>query len=219
MRPMITLSEIVYHTDRCSKCAQIKTRDEFGPAKNNRTGLHSHCRQCLKQAARELYNTDHGRETKRKYRQSNHGHKVRREWQQSDRGQALTKKHRQTDHYKERRNKLSKERWTTDPKYKMSSILRRRLNHALHHAKHGKALKHSHTLDILGCSMDFFMQYIEQQFQPGMTWQNHGQWHIDHRVPCATFDLIDPAQQKTCFHFSNMQPLWAEDNLKKGCRL
>jgi len=92
----------------------------------------------------------------------------------------------------------------------MKNILRRRLNLALQQAKHGRAVKCARTLHMLGCSMDFFMQYIEQQFQPEMTWQNHGQWHIDRRVPCAAFDLTDAEQQKICFYFSNMQPLCPE---------
>ena len=48
-----------------------------------------------------------------------------------------------------------------------------------------------------------------------MTWDNHGQWHIDHIKPCAKFDLTDKDQQKACFHYTNLQPLWKEDNLSK----
>ena len=50
-----------------------------------------------------------------------------------------------------------------------------------------------------------------------MTWQNYGDgWHIDHIHPCAAFDLTDPEQQKACFHWSNLQPLWAIDNFRKS---
>lgn len=54
-----------------------------------------------------------------------------------------------------------------------------------------------------------------------MTWENHGMrgWHIDHKRPCSSFDLSDPAQQCACFHFSNLQPLWATENLRKGDRV
>lgn len=51
-----------------------------------------------------------------------------------------------------------------------------------------------------------------------MNWENYGQWHIDHRLPCASFDLTQPDQQKACFHFSNQQPLWKRDNLAKGVK-
>ena len=72
---------------------------------------------------------------------------------------------------------------------------------------------------MLGCSIEFFMEYIEKQFKSGMTWQNYGAWHVDHVRPCASFDLTDHEQQKICFHYSNLQPLWAVDNLKKGAKI
>ncbi len=54
-----------------------------------------------------------------------------------------------------------------------------------------------------------------------MTWENHGRhgWHIDHIIPCAAFDLTDPEQQKKCFHYTNYQPLYTLENLKKGDRI
>jgi hypothetical protein len=57
------------------------------------------------------------------------------------------------------------------------------------------------------------------RFRPGMTWENYGPvWHVDHIKPCAKFDLTDPDQQRACFHFSNLQPLFADENLRKGGR-
>ncbi len=61
----------------------------------------------------------------------------------------------------------------------------------------------------------FLKAYLKKRFKPGMTWDNYGLWHVDHRVPCSKFDLTDPAEQL----LSNLQPLFAEDNLKKGNRL
>jgi len=57
-----------------------------------------------------------------------------------------------------------------------------------------------------------------KQFKPGMTWDNYGYygWHIDHKVPCSNFDLSKPEEQYKCFHYTNLQPLWAEENLIKG---
>lgn len=190
---MLTLSEIVYHTKHCSKCDQVKTRDEFRSDTRSRTGLHSWCRQCHRNSTNEHIKTDHGRQKQEDYKKSDHGRLMR--------------------------SKSRKEKWTTDPKYKMTEILRKRLRNALKRARHRKAVKCASTLHMLGCSIDEFIKHIEQQFQPGMSWQNHGVWHIDHVLPCASFDLTDPEQQKTCFNFSNMQPLWAKDNISKGCRL
>jgi hypothetical protein len=73
--------------------------------------------------------------------------------------------------------------------------------------------------ELLGCTPDQLRAHLEAQFQPGMSWGNADQWHIDHIRPCASFDLTDPAQQRACFHYTNLQPLWAKDNLSKGARL
>jgi hypothetical protein len=62
------------------------------------------------------------------------------------------------------------------------------------------------------------MAHLESQFLPGMSWANRRLWHIDHQRPCASFNLTNPAQQHACFHFSNLRPLWAADNLAKGAR-
>jgi hypothetical protein len=74
------------------------------------------------------------------------------------------------------------------------------------------------TADLIGCTWEEFVSYIEKQFKPGMAWENHGEWHIDHIKPCALFDLSKPEEQKACFHFTNVQPLWAVDNMKKGAK-
>jgi len=81
--------------------------------------------------------------------------------------------------------------------------------------------KYSRFIDLVGASIESVRAHLEQQFKPGMTWANYGKigWHIDHIKPCASFDLSDPNQQKACFHYSNLQPLWALDNLSKGAKL
>lgn len=79
--------------------------------------------------------------------------------------------------------------------------------------------KSDSTLRLLGCDLPFFLKWLESKFKPGMTWDNYGEWHIDHETPCAAFDLTDPVQQSNCFHYSNLQPLWAEENRRKGARV
>ena len=81
-----------------------------------------------------------------------------------------------------------------------------------------KIKKSSKTCDLLGCSFEFLKNYIEQKFVDGMNWNNMGKWHIDHIVPLAAFDLSIEMNQKIAFHYTNLQPLWAEDNLKKGAK-
>lgn len=101
----------------------------------------------------------------------------------------------------------------SDIRWKLKFSLRRRVLLALK----GKS-KSSPTLKLLGCSVEELRLYLESKFLPGMTWKNRGRfgWHIDHIRPCASFDLTDVEQQKQCFHYTNLQPLWARDNLSKG---
>lgn len=68
----------------------------------------------------------------------------------------------------------------------------------------------------LGCSAAELRVHIERQFLKGMSWSNRADWHIDHIRPLASFDLTDPEQLRAACHFSNLRPLWAEDNLRKG---
>jgi hypothetical protein len=72
--------------------------------------------------------------------------------------------------------------------------------------------------ELIGCSISEFRSHIESKFADGMNWADGG-WHIDHIIPCAAFDLSCPEQQKACFHFSNTQPLWKSDNLRKHSKV
>jgi hypothetical protein len=76
------------------------------------------------------------------------------------------------------------------------------------------------SFDLIGCTVAELRQHLEGQFTDGMSWDNYGKhgWHVDHIRPCASFDLTDPEQQRQCFHYSNLQPLWASDNISKGAR-
>lgn len=107
-------------------------------------------------------------------------------------------------------------RKNVDPEFKLLHTLRSRLNSAL---KNKKAPKNIKTLDFLSCSCSFLINYLEAKFQEGMTWENHGQWHIDHIKPCAAFNILDEEELKKCFHYTNLQPLWAKENLIKGKKI
>ena len=79
--------------------------------------------------------------------------------------------------------------------------------------------KNCRSHDLLGCTGAELVAHLAAQFEPGMTLENHGEWHIDHKRPIASFDLTNPEQVKACFHYSNLQPLWAKHNLAKSDRL
>ena len=115
---------------------------------------------------------------------------------------------------KKHRKKLTQkylDRRKNDPNFKLLTILRGRIKDVLR--GHSKS---DSTINVLGCTIEELWQHLEKQFQPNMTKENHGEWHVDHIIPCTSFDLTDPKQQVKCFHYTNLQPLWALDNLKKG---
>ncbi len=105
-------------------------------------------------------------------------------------------------------------RYRTDINFRLRCLLQSRLLMALR--GHNKSTA---TMKLLGCTTEQLHIHLETRFKPGMTWKNMGRWHIDHKKPCASFDLTDPAQQRECFNYTNLQPLWAEENLKKGARV
>ena len=74
------------------------------------------------------------------------------------------------------------------------------------------------SFEFVGCSIDELKKHLSSHFTEGMSWKNYGEWHIDHIKPCASFDLSIEEEQHKCFHYSNLQPLWAKDNLKKGTK-
>jgi hypothetical protein len=101
---------------------------------------------------------------------------------------------------------------------KIASNLRARVAQAL---KWSGVKKSAKTFELIGCTVPELRAHLETQFLPGMTWDNWTRdgWHVDHIRPCASFDLTDPEQQRACFHYTNLQPLWWEDNLRKGAKL
>jgi len=106
-------------------------------------------------------------------------------------------------------------KYHSDIKFKILFNLRTRIRNALNGLN-----KSNNTLNLLGVpNIEFLKQYLENKFKPGMSWEKRGLIHIDHIIPCASFDLKDPKQQAKCFHYTNLQPLWAYENLSKGAKI
>jgi len=111
-----------------------------------------------------------------------------------------------------------KAKMKADPSFKLRVALRIRALHALKHQRVTKSFQ-SHNR-LLGGTIEQARQHIENQFEPWMSWENHGfrGWHIDHVKPLATFDLTDPAQVAKAFHYKNLRPLHWRKNLAKGAK-
>ena len=109
-----------------------------------------------------------------------------------------------------RRNAKYYRDYREEPNHKLAHAIRTRIR---------RAVKSGSATENLGCSISELRSHIEGKFQPGMTWENYGAWHIDHIVPLSTFDLTDPEQFAKACHYTNLQPLWAEENSRKHDRL
>jgi hypothetical protein len=110
---------------------------------------------------------------------------------------------------------IKKERYRTDPEFKILCNMRSNVERRL---KRVNSKKYCTTDKYMGCSPKFFKEYLESLFTEGMSWDLFlsGEISIDHIRPCASFDLTDPKQQRECFHYSNCQPMWTEENKKKS---
>lgn len=110
--------------------------------------------------------------------------------------------------------------WQLSKKTDLNYVTKKRLRGRIYAALK-KGIKSDSTINLLGCSIEHFKAHFESLFTEGMSWEKYleGGIHIDHKIPCASFDLTDEKQQKICFHYTNLQPLWWIDNLIKGAKI
>lgn len=110
------------------------------------------------------------------------------------------------------------EKYNNNIQFNCAIKFRRRIYMAIRKQYTSKSFS---TIELLGCSYDELKSYLESKFTEGMTWEKllDGKIHLDHIVPCSSFDLSKPDEQKKCFHYTNLQPLWAKDNLSKSNKL
>ena len=187
---------------------------EFNKDKGGRHGVTGSCKRCRKAAHTKwkeqnptyykdwrLVNKDTQREAIYRWREAN-----------LDYHQSYNKDYNfQT---RKQRATTRKVRYHNDINYRLTRVLRARLNGALrNNHKSGSAV------EDLGCSIEEFRIYLESKFQEGMSWANYGKWHIDHILPLSSFDLADREQLLKACHYTNLQPLWLTDNLKKSDKL
>jgi len=111
-------------------------------------------------------------------------------------------------------NALRRTRYKKDISFKMKINIGNRIRHALKNNS-----KKTKSIQYIGCSIEQLWMHLEKQFTHGMARENYGKWQIDHIIPCSYFDLSKVTQQKVCFHYSNLQPLWAKDNQQKNNKI
>lgn len=114
---------------------------------------------------------------------------------------------------KQRRVRINA-RYRSDPLFRTKALCSRRLRAVM--TQRG-FVKGSRTKQMIGCEWPELMRHIEAQFQEGMSWLNQHLWHIDHKIPLASATTEEELIR--LFHFSNLQPLWAKDNIRKSCKV
>lgn len=130
---------------------------------------------------------------------------------------AYRKEYSQRPEVKSRKRDYHNTRKSTDMQYVLKRRLRFRLRSAIKLASKG-AYKYKSSLDLLGCDIIFFKKYIENKFTDGMSWDVISLIDIDHIKPCSKFDLTNIDEQKKCFYYTNLQPLWKLDNQIKSAK-
>lgn len=187
--------------------------DEHPDLGGERLTANGYCYGChlqKRRARREADPDSHRVKSRRRQRTEKYRSK-RRERDLRPEGRARKRERRRLPHVRARQSARHSKRLREDINYR----LKVRLRIKVHQALRGR-LKSARTFELVGCSLPHLKKYLGQKFTEGMSWANYGEWHIDHIRPCASFDLSRPSQQRACFHYSNLQPLWGSDNLAKN---
>lgn len=229
----------------CTYCGERKDISEFYKKCQGRDGYTTECKDCILKKQKIRYNDKHDeirakqnqyyKEIKQSEERYSHFVEVQAEYQRNHKEQhnIASKKYRKKyperqREYKQnyimppesrtRQREYDRKKYNEDINFRLTNNLRARIWQAIFKPSKG-GRKYFKFNEIIGCSKDFLKQYLESKFIEGMSWSNYGEWHIDHIRPCALFDLTDTEQQKQCFHYSNLQPLWAHDNFVKNKKL
>lgn len=195
----------------CTKCKVEKSLQEFYPNKTSKSKYRSKCKFCEKEEKKSYI------EQKRK---------INKRWDEANpeyyKNYYLAHKEEKKDYYKEYYENNKKEivarsvnRRRESINLRLGNLLRTRIRAIL---KRKRIPKVGSPIKDLGCSVKELKEHLEKQFQEGMTWNNYGKsgWHVDHIKPLANFDLTNRDQFLKVCHYTNLQPLWAKDNLSKG---
>lgn len=227
---------------KCNKCLVEKEFIFFYVNNRNKDKLDNTCKDCIKEKNKQ--NREKNRETQRKWREKNPDYmknygktekikeyrtqyykehkeeyiKRKQEWRKNNPDKDKEERKRYTENNREKLNKYhsnwKKEKREKDINYKIKENMSRRIRYELNTLLKGKKINSS--LEYLGCSIDELKTYLESKFEDMFTWENYGDiWHIDHIIPCSSWNLSDDFENKCCWNYRNLQPLGASENQSK----
>lgn len=230
----------------CSKCKILKAFEEFSQHRGRKDGLQRRCKTCVRgfylknktqiASQHKIYNLKHKKElvlrgktyyleNKERIAVRNKNYYLKNKEKVAEQSKKYRSEHRaqlaiQKKDYNLKHKKQmalhSKNRKKIDIQYRITTNLRSRIWKAIKiNLKSGSAVRD------LGCTIPELKFYLEGQFQDGMTWANWSMegWHIDHKIPLTFFDLTNRAQFLQAAHYTNLQPMWAKDNIKKSNKI
>lgn len=206
---------------KCNSCLVEKLFNDFGSLKSSIDGHRPTCKECRKRESKKYYDNNKEKMTlatkkwaeknsqKIKNIASKSAKKQRDQNPEKFREKLKSYREDNRDKYNGWARKYQSKRRSKDPIYNMKITIRNRVKRF--HSSNKK------TEEILGCSYEFFKSHIENKFVDGMTWDNHGDWHYDHIKPISLGKTEE--EILTLNHYTNLQPLWAKDNLKKSNKI
>ena len=232
-------------TQICNKCNTEKplTSEFFKPEKRVKTGFTVICKNCYSLMAKERRQKNHALylQKEAEKRRTTEYQKYHKDYYKKN--DEIIKQRSRNSYYddpepfkqrsKEQKTRMGAEYKKYQKEYRIKNRLalnaqrlrrlrsdvcfrlRNNLGNSIRKGLKG-LIKKSHTVDYIGCSFESLKEHIENQFTPEMTWENHGTyWHIDHIIPCAAFDFSIDNEIKKCFHYENLRPLKASDNVSR----
>lgn len=206
-------------TKLCPNCKETKPFSMFYKNSSKASGYKSHCKVCCKKYREE--NKDYFKNYSSKYRKLNLEYFRKKAKKFRENNPNYYKELKSTEEYKQRVNSYNKNKRKIAPMFKLQSNLRNRIHGYILQTEFKKNKK---TEELLGANFDKVKSHIESTFQKGMNWNNNGRcqdgncgevWHIDHIVPLVSATTEEELYE--LFHYTNLQALWAFDNLSKGC--
>ena len=185
-------------TKICSKCGVKKPLSDFYMNKNK---PFSSCKSCVLEWQRRYNKTETHKKSQKRYE--------------------MTEKYRESVKRNNIRSLAYKKKWyknkaENDPLFRIKTRLRVRFHHMLidyNMNKRGGYFKY------LGCTYEEFKEYLTSKFKEGMSWENYGEWHIDHIIPLNYFNLFDESELYVAWNWRNLQPLWESENCSKQARV
>jgi len=190
------LAQKKYRKSKKGKLAQKKQLKKYFATEKGKQARAKYAKSDKKkQALKRFFATEKGKQARAKYAKSDKKKQALKRWRHSDKGKQFIKK------------------YNSRPQIKLARNLRTRVYLSL---KRQGGIKSKKTMDLVGCDINYLRKHLEEKFEPLMSWDNYGKWHVDHIIPVTKFDLTDPEQQKICFHYTNLQPLWGSENIRKS---